>query len=685
VSQKPTFEGRARSALPWHAAGSRAALLLALLASACAPPPVSAAAPSSEGTASAAEGSAPAESVSHAPRAPVPLEEYVKIGRVNGASFSYDERFVAYGKADGNNPDDRPDVWVAPIAGGEAHQVTHVAGRLHSFAFSPTADKLAFEADQNGDELPHLFLTNAAGAAPRDLAAAYPAGRRTQFVRWTEDGSQLLYLSNLRDEKYLDLYAYDVARDRSELLWKSSGNLGLTLVSGDGQRFITTETLSDANANLYAVERAHPDKSSLLTPHAGDVQYYPWDISRDERTLYYTSDEGGEYQQLYALDFAKQKTWRVNDSHWDVEKAGFSRAGKYFWTMTNEDGAFVTNVALASTHAPVALPPPPAGGWEPIESSRSDRYIAARLQSDARPSTVYVLDLQDRRATRLVEPLPPSLAARSMFAAKSVRIPSFDGRAVPAFLYRPNGAGPFPAVIDVHGGPTSQSRREFNRMRQYLVSKGYVVLVPNVRGSTGYGKSYTRLDNLDLGGGPLQDVVACKHWLSENAGVDAARVVIMGGSYGGYMTLAAATFAPTEFAAHVDFFGVSDLKSLVESFPPYWQAEATYIYQKFGDPKNPAHAQYQHDRSPLNFVDKIARPLLVVQGDHDARVKKDQSDRMVEALRQRNVPVHYLVIPNEGHGFSRNQNFLLGYAATDRFLDRYLFGDTSVEVLPHDG
>jgi dipeptidyl aminopeptidase/acylaminoacyl peptidase len=237
-------------------------------------------------------------------------------------------------------------------------------------------------------------------------------------------------------------------------------------------------------------------------------------------------------------------------------------------------------------------------------------------------------------------------------------------------------------VIDVHGGPTAQSQRDFNRFRQYLVSKGYVVLVPNVRGSTGYGKTYTTLDNHDLGGGPLQDIVFCKKWLTQHAGVSADRVAVLGGSYGGYMALAAATFTPTEFAGAVDYFGVSDLKSLIESFPPYWAAYATAIYRKFGDPKNPADAQYQHDRSPLNFVDRIQRPLMVVQGDHDARVKKDQSDRIVAALQRRQVPVHYLVLENEGHGFSKNENLLLAYQLSDRFLDRYVLGDTSVQVPP---
>jgi dipeptidyl aminopeptidase/acylaminoacyl peptidase len=253
---------------------------------------------------------------------------------------------------------------------------------------------------------------------------------------------------------------------------------------------------------------------------------------------------------------------------------------------------------------------------------------------------------------------------------------------VPAFLYEPPLPGPHPAIIDVHGGPTAQSRRSFAAHRQYFLSKGWTVLVPNVRGSTGYGKSYTKLDNLDLGGGPLKDVVACKKWLGANANVDLSKVVVMGGSYGGYMALAAEAFTPDEFAANVDYFGVSDLKTLVESFPAYWATDASFIYQKFGDPKNPAHAQYQHDRSPAHFVSKMNRPLLVVQGDKDARVKKDQSDRIVDELKRRNVPVHYLVLENEGHGFTKTENNLKAYSLTDRFLDKYVLGDATITDLP---
>lgn len=592
-------------------------------------------------------------------------------------SFSHDEQLVAYLNDEGG----RADVWVQPIAGGEARQITHADGFVHTVAFSPAADVLVYEADIGGDELPHLFATDSKGTTPRDLTPQLPAGSRTMFVDWADDGKTFLYLSSERDQKYLDLYEYDLAKNKASKLWESSGKLSLWDSSRDHKRFVIAETNSDVDSNLYLLERG-ATKPTLLTPHTGDVLYEPRGFSKDAKTLYLTSNAEGEFTSLYAMDVAKKTQKPVLKTDWDVEGAGFSHTFKYFMTTVNNDGSTTLTVNDAATQKPITLPAPPTGGaWTPLAWSVGDRYLGVRLTGDGAPSAPYVLDLQTSSARQVVDPLPASLRDRKMVVGESVRISSFDGKPVPAFLYRPAGStGPRPAIIDIHGGPTSQSRREFDRFRQYLVSKGYVVLVPNVRGSTGYGKAYTKLDNMDLGGGPLKDVVACKQWLVKLANVDPNAVVVLGGSYGGYMALAAATFTPKEFAANVDYFGVSDLKSLVESFPPYWQTDAEFIYAKFGDPKNPEHAKYQHDRSPGFFVDKIERPLLVVQGDKDARVKKDQSDRIVDALKQRNVPVHYLVLENEGHGFSKNENFLAAYKITDRFLDRYIHGDTSVQV-----
>ncbi|HSS01037.1 MAG TPA: S9 family peptidase [Kofleriaceae bacterium] len=619
----------------------------------------------------------------HAPKAPVALEEYLNIRRVSSRSgilmsFSHDEKLVAYLSDEGG----RTDVWVQPVTGGAGKQITHVKGFVQGLAFSPTRDQLIYTTDTGGDELPHVFLTDSTGASPKDITADMPAGRRADFVDWATDGKTLLYRSSARDERSLDLYEYNVATGRSERVWEASGKLAFQTVSRDHRRFIVAETLSDTDSNLYLVERGAKTKPVLLTPHRGEVAYGVQDLSPDGKSLYFTSDEGREFAGLLAMNLADRTVKPVAQPEWDVDGASFSKGGRYLYTVINADGQPQLEVRDVKSRAAVTLPAaPPGGTWVPLTTSPRDRYFAVRLQSDAAPATPYVIEIATGNAHKVVDPLPEALRSREMAVGEIVHIPSFDGKPVPAFVYKPAGAGPFPAIIDVHGGPTSQSRREFGGFRQYLVSKGFVVLVPNVRGSTGYGKTYTKLDNHDFGGGPLKDVVACKQWLAAKASVDAGRVVVMGGSYGGYMALAAATFTPTEFAAVVDLFGVSDLKSLVEGFPAYWMSDAEAIYRKFGDPKNPADAQYQHDRSPLYFLDKIVRPILVVQGDRDARVKKDQSDRVVDALKQRKVPVHYLVLKDEGHGFSKSESIAVTYKAVDRFLDRYIFGDRSVTVV----
>src|SRR6266481_4625106 len=239
-------------------------------------------------------------------RAPVPLEEYLKARRYGALSldlsFSHDDQLAAFQSDAGG----RLDLWVKPLDGGPARQVTQVEGFIGNFAFSPAADVLAYEADVGGDELPHLFLTDSNGSAPRDITADYPKGRRTQFVRWAPDGKTFLYLSNLRDEKLLDLYEYELASGRAQLLWIATGALSLVAADRAHRKFALKETLSDANSNLWLFQRGE-EQPVLLTPHEGDVVLTPLDFTADGRLLY-TSDQAGKFTGLYAMDLATRKS-----------------------------------------------------------------------------------------------------------------------------------------------------------------------------------------------------------------------------------------------------------------------------------------------------------------------------------------------------------------------------------------
>lgn len=225
-------------------------------------------------------------------------------------------------------------------------------------------------------------------------------------------------------------------------------------------------------------------------------------------------------------------------------------------------------------------------------------------------------------------------------------------------------------MIEVHGGPMAQEVKRWSPVRQYFANQGYVVLVPNVRGSTGYGKTYHQLDDRDWGGAPLQDVIYGKRYLASLDYVDTGKVVIHGGSYGGYMVLAALTFAPTEFAAGIDVVGPSNLVTLLQSVPPYWKPYLEYFHREVGDPVK--DRKLLQERSPLNFADRIVRPLFVIQGANDPRVKQAESDRIVEAAKKNNVPVEYMLFPDEGHGLRKTENRIKGYKAAAVFLDKYV-------------
>jgi len=495
-----------------------------------------------------------AESARHIARSntsSVTLADYFKIRRISGASFSFDESLIAYASDEGG----RMDIWVRPLLGGPARQITHVKGAIESFEFSPSADRLVFAADLGGNELTQLYFTDSHGKEPEPLFPHEAKETRNDFVRWADDGRTLLYTSNRRDPKSMDLYELDVASRTSTLVWKNARSFELSLTSRDHKKFVFLEELSDANSNLYLVERG-VEQPRLLTPHQGDVRYGATDFSPDGRRLIYTSDEGREFAAAYSMDLATGVSRSILAPAWDVYGARFSKTGRMFVTSVNHDGAPEIAFTEAATGKAVKLPPIEHGALVSAVFSGSDRWIAARVESDSAPRSLWLLDLRKQTARSLFDPLPPSLRGTPFVTARSIRAKSFDQRDVPGLLFLPKTAntrrnGLLPAVIDIHGGPTTQSVRVFRPFTQYLVRKGYVVLVPNVRGSVGYGKTYTSLDNKDFGGGPLRDVVACKAWLVANADVDPHRVAIMGESYGGYMTLAAATCAANSVGANV--------------------------------------------------------------------------------------------------------------------------------------
>jgi len=365
----------------------------------------------------------------------------------------------------------------------------------------------------------------------------------------------------------------------------------------------------------------------------------------------------------------------MEKGNWDVSSMYFSRNGKYRVVATNEDARTKIKVYDGASGQPITLPPLPEGDLSGVQISDSETKMAFYHDGSRSPANLYVYDFASQKPLKLTESLTREINANDLVDAQVIRYKSFDGIEIPAILYRPHGAtaqNKMPAIVRVHGGPGGQARMSYSALTQFLVNHGYVVLDVNNRGSSGYGKTFYKADDQKHGREPLWDCVEAKKHLQTLDYVDGKKIAIMGGSYGGYMVLAALAFKPEEFNAGVDIFGVSNWVRTLQSIPPYWESQRKSLYAEIGDPNT--QLDMLREVSPLFHADKITKPLLVLQGANDPRVIKPESDEIVEAIKKKNGVVEYVVFDNEGHGFTKKANEIRGNKAILDFLDKHLKG-----------
>jgi dipeptidyl aminopeptidase/acylaminoacyl peptidase len=372
---------------------------------------------------------------------------------------------------------------------------------------------------------------------------------------------------------------------------------------------------------------------------------------------------------------ATGKQEEVERASWDILFTVFSRNGKYRVSGINEDGRTIIKIHETRTGDVVPLPRLPAGEIASVTISRSENRMAFYVNGDRSPSDLYLYDLPTKSLKRLTDTLSRAIDPLDLVDSDVVRFKSFDGLAIPNVLYKPHQATAVqraPAVVYVHGGPGGQTRAGYSAQIQYLINHGYVVLGINNRGSSGYGKTFFTADDQKHGREPLWDCVEAKKYLAGLPYVDPERIGIMGGSYGGYMVLAALAYQPDVFQAGVDIFGISNWVRTLESMPAWWEAQRKALYQEIGDPTK--DREMLRSISPLFHADKIRKPLMVLQGANDPRVIKAESDDIVAAVKKNGVPVEYVVFPDEGHGFTKKRNQLAGNRGILEFLDQRLKG-----------
>jgi dipeptidyl aminopeptidase/acylaminoacyl peptidase len=597
------------------------------------------------------------------------IEQFMATTRLGGASFSSDENSILFH----SNKSGIFNVYSMPVGGGEPKQLTN-STKESTFAISwvPGEARFLYRYDKGGNENEHIYLRELNGSE-RDLTPGDKT--KAQFYGWSQDRRSFFFGTNTRDPKFFDVFEMSAADLKPTLIYKDETGYQLGDISGD-KKFIAFgkpgASTADSDVYLYNTETK---EMKNITAHTGDVANTPETFDPASKYLYYLSDEGSEFKGIVRYDLATGMKAPAEKTNWDVSFVTFSRTGRFRAVGTNEDARTKVRIYDGTTDNLVSLPPLPEGDITGVRFSDSETKMAFYHDGARSPANLYVYNFTTQKPTKLTESLSPEIKADDLVESRVVRYKSFDGTEIPAILYQPHTATPktkAPAIVRVHGGPGGQARMPYSAGVQYLVNHGYVVLDVNNRGSGGYGKTFFKADDQKHGREPLWDCVEAKKYLQTLDYVDGKKIGIMGGSYGGYMVLAALTFKPEEFNVGVDIFGVANWVRTLQSIPPYWEAERKSLYAEIGDPNT--QLDMLKEISPLFHADKITKPLLVLQGANDPRVIKVESDEIVDAIKKKKGIVEYVVFDNEGHGFTKKANEIKGNKAILDFLDKYLKG-----------
>ena len=605
-----------------------------------------------------------------APSKTYTMEQFMETISIGGNSFNPTEARLLVS----SNETGIYNVYELDLASGEQIPVTEGDDTTFAVGYMPDDGRILFTRDQGGNEINHLYLRELDGTV-RDLTEGEET--KEQFAGFSNDLSTFYTLNNGRDPKFFDLFEWDVATLENRVVYRNETGLDPEAVTPDGRWIVLSKTNTTNDSDLFVLDLSRGGDPVLISGHEGPANFAAEDVSVDSTMLYYTTNIDGEFATLKRYSFVDGTHEEVFSTDWDVSYAYFSRLGTYRVIGTNEDGYTKIRITNETTGDKLDIPNLPEGTVTGVAFSNSERLMKFTLSGDTMPGNLFLFDVESGDLKQLTDTLNPEIDPADLVASQVVRFTARDGMTIPGPLYKPIGASAdnkVPVVLSIHGGPGGQSRAGYRASRQFLLNHGYAVFAVNNRGSSGYGKTFYASDDRKHGREPLWDCVDAKEYLKTLDWVDPDRIGIMGGSYGGYMVLAALAFEPEEFAVGVDIFGVSNWIRTLKSIPPYWESFREALYAEIGNPET--EEDFLYDTSPVFHGDKITKPLIILQGANDPRVIKPESDDMVAAIEANNGIVEYLVFDDEGHGFTKNDNSIEGWNAILLFLDTHLAATT---------
>jgi dipeptidyl aminopeptidase/acylaminoacyl peptidase len=598
----------------------------------------------------------------------IPLQDFFRNPKGAGYNLSDDGKFLVF-----LAPwQDRLNVWVQNTSGGEPKRLTNVTDRDLGEAAWKGNDIVLFEKDNGGDENYHLYAVSRTGGEPRDLTP-FPGVKASIIDDLEDDPSHVLIQTNQRNKEVFDVYRLDVSTGKLQLVAQNPGNISSWISDWQGRIRAATTTDGVNTSLLYRQTEKDPWKTVLTTNFR--ESFDPECFTFDNKNLYGISNIGRDKSAAVELDPESGKEVRViyENPEVDVSHIAYSRKRKVLTFVTYVDWKAELAFLDQQTEDVYKKLSSQLPGYEVarVSTDLAEENFVVRTSGDRTLGSYYLFNVTSGDLRKL-EDLGPWLKESQMAEMKPVEYQARDGVTIHGYLTLPKGRDPknLPVIVNPHGGPWARDEWGFNPEVQFLANRGYAVFQTNYRGSTGYGRKFWELSFKQWGGAMQDDVTDGTKWLIQQEIADPARIAIYGASYGGYAVLEGLVKEPDLYAAGVDYVGVSNLLTFLNTIPPYWKQELDMMHVMIGDPKD--DRTWLTDHSPALNAGKILKPLFVAQGANDPRVNINESNQIVSALRKRGVSIEYMVKPNEGHGFSNQENQFDFYGAMEKFLDQHL-------------
>jgi dipeptidyl aminopeptidase/acylaminoacyl peptidase len=586
---------------------------------------------------------------------------------VGASAWSPDGKTIAFV----SNISGRNNLWLVPAEGGWPTQLTVSDQRQTSPAWSPDGKWIAYISDYDGDEQWDLFFVSPTTGQVVNITHTPEIAEESP--RWSPSGRYLAYTVKPKTSSVYEIDIFDtLMRDTKHLTTgtpKDKMNMN-PIWSRDGKWIAyTQQQAKGTDSNIFVADVA-TGKSTLLTPHPGEQLYAAGDFSPDGKRLLINSNVGNGYDNVGLLEIASKKVDWLTQDKWEISGGNFSPDGKSVTWIANVDGN--TDIYLHDlTSEKTTLMPLPKGvnklGGADSAFTRDSSRLLYYHNGPTSPNDAWVYSVADGKSQQITNSVVAGVRSEDMVEPFLVHYPSRDGKwTISAFVYVPYNmarSGQNAAVVYVHGGPTSQTVNSFNRVIQHLVNQGYMVIAPNYRGSTGYGKEFQQANLFDMGGGDLQDILAAADWIKQTGYLDSKKLVLMGGSYGGYLTMMGVTKAPDVWAAGVPIVPFVNWFTEIASEDPVLQQSDLAT---MGDLEK--NKDLYRDRSPIFFVDQIRAPLLLLAGGHDPRCPEEEAQQVLDAVKKRGGVAELKVFENEGHGFARVENLIDAYQRVSGFL-----------------